>query len=594
MTALRTSNAPIGLSRGKPISTDNNPPAWFRPSDWLTYTVPTASEQKVIGIVAVWNQDSNYMAVNVTITDGTQYTVDWGDGTTSDHNSGTTAEKNYSWSSISSGTVTSLGYRQAIVTITPKTAGKTFSQLQLSRAHSSITANTNTTSPWLDVSVSAPNATALDFGMSQGNITTNRINASLIENLNIVSYGGPNCAYLCNNMYSLQNVKINISGGNASSVTNMFQGCISLRVAPLFSFTGSPIGMFLNCYSLQSVPLYNLSGMTSMQNMFSGCSMLETVPLFDTSAVTTWSSAFNACYSLKEIPPFNTSAAQNFSNTFSNCFSITTFPQISTTVLLSNTSNMFNACKSLKTIPLFNTSGVTNASGMFTSCESLENVPSFNFSSTTQLSTTFLNCYALQIVPAFTTGISLTNVQNMFSSCRSLIQIPDIDLTYISTIGNSSLGLGSATITSATASLGRAKITGNKWTQSFQNCLMGATELNEMYTSLATLNPSITNISGNGTTVTVTVGTSFIRPFVTGRSVTISGVNPVAYNISGTVASVNTGAGTFTINNAATGAYVSGGTASITSDRTITVTGNPGTATDNPTIATNKGWTVTG
>jgi hypothetical protein len=123
---------------------------------------------------------------------------------------------------------------------------------------------------------------------------------------------------------------------------------------------------------------------------------------------------------------------------------------------------------------------------------------------------------------------------------------------------------------------------------------MGATELNEMYTSLATLNPAITNISGNGTTVTVTVGTANISPFVAGRSVTITGVTPVAYNISGTIASVNTGAGTFTITNAATGTYVSGGTATITSDVTITVTGNPGVATDNPAIATAKGWTVTG
>jgi hypothetical protein len=42
------------------------------------------------------------------------------------------------------------------------------------------------------------------------------------------------------------------------------------------------------------------------------------------------------------------------------------------------------------------------------------------------------------------------------------------------------------------------------------------------------------------------------------------------------------------INNSATGIYTSGGIAAITSDRTITVTANPGTATDNPTIATNK------
>jgi hypothetical protein len=123
---------------------------------------------------------------------------------------------------------------------------------------------------------------------------------------------------------------------------------------------------------------------------------------------------------------------------------------------------------------------------------------------------------------------------------------------------------------------------------------MGATQLDAMYTALLTLNPAITTVSGNGTTVTYTVGAGNISPFVVGRSVTVTLVDPIAYNISGTVASVNAGAGTFTITNAAVGAYVSGGVASITDNITITVTGNPGVATDTPSIATNKGWTVVG
>jgi hypothetical protein len=202
----------------------------------------------------------------------------------------------------------------------------------------------------------------------------------------------------------------------------------------------------------------------------------------------------------------------------------------------------------------------------------------------------------LVFLPALNTA-NVTTVANMFTASGSsgalLREITELNLSGITSVANNLLGLGSTSATSA-GQLTRAKITGNKWTQSFQNCSMGATQLDEMYTSLATLNPAITNVSGNGTTVTVTVGTANISPFVAGRSVTITGVNPVAYNISGTVASVNTGAGTFTITNAATGAYVSGGTATVTSDVIITVTGNPGTTSDNPAIATAKGWTVTG
>jgi len=200
----------------------------------------------------------------------------------------------------------------------------------------------------------------------------------------------------------------------------------------------------------------------------------------------------------------------------------------------------------------------------------------------------------MTFLPALSTS-AVTTVADMFTPSSTLIkEIAELNLSGITSLANNNLGLGNTTASSSAGNLVRAKLTGMKWTQSFQNCSMGATQLNEMYTALATLNPAITNVSGSGTTVTVTVGVGNTSPFVVGRSVTITGVTPIAYNISGTVASVNAGAGTFTITNAATGAYVSGGVATVTSDVTITVTGNPGTATDNPAIATAKGWTVVG
>jgi hypothetical protein len=125
---------------------------------------------------------------------------------------------------------------------------------------------------------------------------------------------------------------------------------------------------------------------------------------------------------------------------------------------------------------------------------------------------------------------------------------------------------------------------------------MAAAQLDEMYTALDNLKANVTTVTGNGTTVTYTVDD--ITAFVAARTVTITDVNPVAYNLTSvTVGTVTAGAGTtgtFTVTNAATGAYVSGGVASITSDRLITVTGNPGVTSDTPTIATDKGWQVTG
>jgi surface protein len=593
MTVLRTSNAAIGLNRGKPISTVQDGVTWKIPTDWINFTLPGPAEQKVIGTVAVFDQESNYLAVNATINDG--YTVDWGDGTSTTHASGVTAEKNYVWSDISSGTLTSGGYRQAVVTITPTIPGRTFTVLQLSRIHSAVT-GTVSSSPWTNIAVAAPNATSLQFNFDSSGTATNRARVPIVENINIISLGTNVISNMFRNMYSLLNVSIsNTLPAGSITAQGAFQGCNSLEVGPALPrpLAANASNMFQGCSSLQVVPLYDTSAVTNMFSMFANCFSLQTVPFFNTSAATSMQSMFQNCSSLVEIPPFNCSSVTTFNGTFQNCESLRSFPQITTTSALTDIATMFTACRSLATLPLFVTSNVTTTSSMFQNATSLESVPAFNLTAVTTASSMFSACQALQLVPDFGFN-SLTNASSMFSSCTSLRQVPNINLSLISSNANNNLALGSASADTAGTSLGLVTLTGNKWTQTFQNCNMGATQLDAMYTALATLNPAVTNASGSGTVVTYTVGVGNTSPFVVGRTVAVTAVDPVAYNITGTVASVNAGAGTFTITNAATGAYVSGGIASITDNRTITVTGNPGTAGDDPTIATNKGWTVTG
>ena len=565
MTVLRTSNAPIGLDRGKPISTENSL-GWIKPSDWLDYTVPAASDQKIIGTVAVFNTDSNYFAVNMTTTDATQYTVDWGDGTSANFTSGTTAEKNYTWSSISSGTLTSEGYRQAIVTITPTTAGKTFSTVSPSRRHSAIPSGSKFSSPWLSLAIAAPNATTITLGP---NNTTNAT-MQLAQQIQIISSNITNATNTFVNCYALQDVIFNTSA-TLTNTQSMFSSCRNLQVAPFF----------------------NTASVSNMVAMFNTCTNLQSVPLYDTASVTSMSSMFNTCESLKNVPLFNTASVTNISSMFSDCIALETVPLFNT-ASVTDMSNMFRNCTNLRLVPLFNTALVTNMSNMFYFCSALQTIPAFNTASVLAIGGMFRFTTGIVFLPALNTS-AVTTVLDIFSTSNTgLKEIAELNLSSISSLANNNLVLGNATVSSAAGNLIRAKITGNKWTQSFQNCSMGATQLDEMYTSLGTLNPAVTNASGTGTTVTYTVGVGNTYPFVVGRTVTVTGVTPIAYNITGTVASVNAGAGTFTITNAATGAYVSGGVASVTSDVTITVTGNPGVATDTPSIATAKGWTVVG
>jgi surface protein len=531
---------------------------WARPTEWLALTPPGPTEQKFVGLVAVFDQGSNYIALRAAVSSGT-YTVDWGDGTSPVAvTSNTTAEYNYSYSALSG--TPFRGYRQAIVTVTPTTGGATFSLVGLNYRHSA-RSSTSTVPPWLDVAVAAPNATEVRLGgfNSSG---TQTVLLQFLEQATVVSH-------------------------NTTTMAHMFRGCIELQSVSPFDTAAvtNMSAMFTSCSSLQTIPLFNTAAVTNTSSMFSACSSLREIPLINTAAVTNMDSMFLTCLSLQTIPLINTVAVTNMNSMFSGCSSLQTIPLINT-VAVTQMASTFQNCSSLQTIPLLNTAAASNISRMFQSCVTLSSVPLFNTAAGGALNNMFQGCSSLQTIPLFNTTAA-TNMDFMLGGCVSLREIPELTLSAITSANNNNMGLtGSVT-------LGKAKLTGMRWTQSFSGCNMAAAQLDEMYTALDKLNPNVTTVSGNGTTVTYTVDD--ITAFVAGRTVTITAVDPVAYNLTSvTVASVNVGASQFTVTNAATGAYVSGGVAAIQSDRTITVTGNPGTTGDDPTIAENKGWTVTG
>ena len=703
MAVVRSSLSSIEINQGKPNQTAIFPEllstTWVRNSEWIALTAPGSSEQKFVGIFAVYDTDSNYLRVNC----AGAYTVDWGDGTSANFATGANAEKQYTFSSISSGTQTTQGYRQVLVTITPQ-AGQNLTSVALNLQHTRT--NMRGYLQWLDIAVASPNLTTLGIATTMG--------SNSLERVNVVSSAitGAGANSLFRNCYALQSVEFNTTG-TLTNTASMFDNCRALQVAPSLSTASVTTmdSMFSACYNLVSVPLYNTASVTNVNNMFIGCVRLRYLPFFNFSNVTTASGYAASCVNLTEAPPynlvkctntssmflgtgikkvpnFNFAAATNVSGMFQNCRYLEYVPSL-TFPVATNASNLFNGCQSLETIytlkfnasgatnlggmfdnsgsirtidnvtavnctdsnlmfarlsnltnigtlslgsnitntfamfyncsslisiPLFTTNSVTNAQQMFDGCTSLKTLPNFNFSAVTSAFGMFLNCLSLtqlptgitwptavtrteqmfyqcnilQFPPAINTS-SATNVANMFLNCNGLVRTTTFSLAAVTTAGNQS------GVFENNSSLSASTVTGTRFSINYTNARLAGAQLDTIYTNLATLNPAITNVSGNGTTVTYTVGTAGIPAFVAGRTVTITGVDPVAYNLTSVaVASVNAGAGTFTVTNAATGTYVSGGVAAIQSDRTITVTNNHGTPNDTPSIATNKGWTVTG
>ena len=241
---------------------------WTRPSDWLTMPTVGSSDQKFVGLLAVYDHGSNHVAISA----AEDYTVDWGDGSSTENiASGVTASHVYTYSGISDSTLCTRGYKQVLVTVVPQ-SGKNLTTLNLQVKHANSPSNTNI--PWLDIALGSPSLTTLRIGTSDGAGSRN-IRVNDIECVQIVSHAVTSMSY-----------------------------------------------MFYNCYSLQSVPLFNTAAVTNMSYMFSGCSSLQSVPAFNTAAVTSMSSMFYNCYSLEMISCSSASSITDFTSTFTGCISL--------------------------------------------------------------------------------------------------------------------------------------------------------------------------------------------------------------------------------------------------------------------------------
>ena len=196
--------------------------------------------------------------------------------------------------------------------------------------------------------------------------------------------------------------------------------------------------------------------------------------------------------------------------------------------------SMFSGCSALQSVPLFNTSSVTDMSNMFNNCSALQSVPLFNTSSVTYMASVFYNCSALQSVPLFNTS-SVTLMSSMFFNCSALQSVPLF-------------------ITSSVTSMASM----------FQSCIS--------LQSVPTLNCS------NATAITL-------------FALSCNGLKRCqATGIKGTVSFASCTLGATELNEI----YTNLADLTALPPRTITVTNNYGTATDNPAIATAKNWTVVG
>lgn len=320
---------------------------WTRPADWLT--MPTIGTQEFIGLLAITDDSVNYVAVQF----AGNYTVDWGDGVTENVATGIKAQHQYTYSSISNSTISTRGYKQVLVRVTPQ-SGQNLTIINLQQQHS-ILAKIHTVS-WLDIAMRVPNATTINIG---GN---SAVYLSMVENVDVYSFAMTSLSSFFQNLYALKKFSLPSSTSTITNFSNMCYACYSLKTIPLFSTSsGTNFSfMFFVCYALESIPVLNTVAGNNFNNMFNGCTSLKEIPLINTALGTNLSNMFTTCRSLTTVPLLNTVLCTNFTAIFENCTSIQNSAFLNTSAGTTFTS-MFNGCISLQTLPNFNTALGTNS-----------------------------------------------------------------------------------------------------------------------------------------------------------------------------------------------------------------------------------------
>jgi surface protein len=299
---------------------------WVRPSDWLALPTVTVAEEKFVGLHAVFPEGNNFCAL---LFRGA-YTVDWGDGVVENVADNVKAEHEYDYSAISNATLTSRGYKQVIVTVTPQ-VGQNLTTINFQQRYTG--QNQPYATGWLDVTGSFPSASSITFGGTT-------IRHGYVERVTWLTIGG------------------------ATSMDQMFSQCRSLQSVPLFDTTSVGVmqNMFQNCASLRSVPLFNTASVTNMNTVFTGCVSIRFVPLFNTASATTMTQMFFGCTSLQSVPLFNTASAKSMFQMFVGCNSLQSVPLFNTASVTSM-ADIFNGCISLNALPALSTASITTTAG---------------------------------------------------------------------------------------------------------------------------------------------------------------------------------------------------------------------------------------
>lgn len=433
------------------------------------------------------------------------------------------------------------------------------------------------------------------------------------------------------------NLKSFTSTAQTINFTTAFFGCSSLVNInlPSTAVAGTVLNLvqaFTACGSLLAITFPEVD-ISSLSVAFNLCSNLQSVSLpTSCPSLTTMATAFSGCQSLPQItlPTGVTSGTIALNATFQNCYSLSSVT-IPNSYNINTLATTFGGCLTLVTCNLPNNSqnSITNLSSTFTNCNSLLNLTlPTSMTGNTSLTNMFNNCTSLEYVALPATMNSCTAMSSTFSGCANLISATGpTSMTALGTIGTvisgcpglknfvypATTGVGIGSINPNVASCPATETITFPTTQT-----TGITTLNNLFNYFPGLTGAfnVDKLGNNSSAATVYLtGTNIMGANIPARRLLsldfTCKFSTFAFNGTATKTMAlnslrlrNAGSGQYAGSSPHINvSYTSLGTAALNQlftdlptivSKTINITGTPGAATCTRSIATAKGWAVTG
>jgi len=372
--------------------------------------------------------------------------------------------------------------------------------------------------------------------------------------------------------YAFTSFSINHYGSNFSRPAgrNQSNPCLSIKMAGSSVVDLDMGNRLINNVNLREFEYVGIHSITDMITYFSGCTNLRTIK-FDLTGVTrlgntatTLDGAFNSAYSLRNITFTGiTTSITQATGAFISAVALKEAPNLDLS-RCTNTSFMFSDCRSLRKVPRYDLRNCINSISMFNANRSIREFDGFDtfnsavgISSLTTAESMFSGCFSLVKAPYFNTS-RVTTFASMFRDCYSLKYIPAYPVNRVTSLN--SFAFDALTL------------------ERFPSFTPKLSPINDLRNAMT--NCDFLTIIGYNNFITATSGTSnFAASFRLKRSLLKGPRGSHSY--------LNCFLGPNALNE------IYSNLPQAAFGQIITVTGNYGASQDDPTIATNKGWTVT-